>query len=243
MGCFQRQAKQMADLWVYAVCLVLSVIKLRLICSLKWRRTRTLQLLPLHILSSRLLIPLPCLLPLHFLLSHLLSHPVSTPLLVSHLLYFGLLSIPPPHPSQFLIVLFNSLISTSLNFLHSFTHVSLYFTNFWSSLASHLFYFDFSCNFSSPFPLFLHIVSSPLLIYWLLSPFFSHLLIIWLLSSYLISPPLFWSSMHLTSSSSKYLSLFIIVYSSSLLLIFNLNCRTSLFKELLFSLFLQLLYF
>ncbi len=45
MGCFglQRQAEQMAGLWVYAVCLVLSVIKLRLICSLKWRRTRTLQ--------------------------------------------------------------------------------------------------------------------------------------------------------------------------------------------------------
>lgn len=52
----------------------------------------------------------------------LLSHPhVLTPLLVSHLLSFDLLSIPPPHPSQFLISPFNSSTCPSSHLLLTFS--------------------------------------------------------------------------------------------------------------------------
>ncbi len=163
------------------------------------------QVLPRHLFLSPLLIPLPCLLPLHILLSSFISSscfdssPCISPPFFWSSIHPTSSSLSVPYLTIQLLNL--SLISPSLNFLLSFTHVSLYFSYFWSSLASHLFYFDFSHNFSSPLPLFLHIVSPPLLIYWLLSPFFTYLLIIWLLSSYLISPPFFCSSIHHISSS------------------------------------------
>lgn len=125
------------------------------------------QVLPLHILLSPLLIPLPCLLPLHFLLSHLLSHPDLTPLLVSHLLSFGLLSIPPPHPSQFLISLLNSSTCPSSHLLLTFS-IPLLTSHYILATFGHLLppiYFILTFPVVSPLPLFLHIVSSPLLIY------------------------------------------------------------------------------